>query len=103
MNVILDAAFLDLENRRMARQVARSCNVRCVMVNAVVDEKTLVQRLERRDAGRDTSEADLAVLQHQLTKRDPLEADELAMTITVDTAAEVDATALATRIRELKY
>jgi aminoglycoside phosphotransferase family enzyme/predicted kinase len=103
MNVILDAAFLDAENRRIARQVARSCNVRFVMVNAVVDEKTLVQRLERRDAGRDTSEADLAVLQHQLATRDPLEADELAMTITVDTAGEIDAIALATRIRELKY
>lgn len=103
INVILDAAFLDATNRRLARQLARSCAVRCVMVHAVADEKTLAERLERRAGGRDASEADLAVLRHQLHTRDPLDAEERAMSVTVDTAGDIDAAALAARIRELRY
>ncbi|MBT8094628.1 MAG: ATP-binding protein, partial [Gammaproteobacteria bacterium] len=102
MNVVVDAAFLDVEYRRLARQLAGKCNVRCVMVNAVADEQTLVRRIERRQAGGDTSEADVEVLRHQVATRDPLETDELAMTMTVDTGGDIDATALAARIRGLR-
>ena len=103
INVILDAAFLDIKQRHSARQLANSCHARCVIVNPVADEETLAERLAHRKAGCDTSEADLAVLQHQLAVRDPLSARELAMTITVDTTSKLDPMALAARIRELKY
>lgn len=103
ISVILDAAFLDAGYRRLARRLARSCNVRCVMINAVADEQTLSLRLNRRKASGDFSEADLEVLRHQVATRDPLETNELAMTITVDTAEDIDVTALVARIRELKY
>ena len=73
------------------------------MLNAVADEQTLSLRLKRRQASGDTSDADLEVLRHQVATRDPLETNELAMTITVDTAEEVDVAALVARIRELKY
>ena len=100
MNVILDAAFLDAEYRRLARRLAESCDVRCVMINTVADEQTLEQRVARRKAGGDTSEAGVEVLRHQVATSDPLETDELAMTITVDTIEEVDVAVLAARIRE---
>ncbi len=102
MNVILDAAFLDAENRRLARRLAGTCNTVCVMINAVADERTLQRRLERRKAGGDASEADVEVLRHQVATRDPLEADELAMTLTVDTTEGVEIAALAARIRKLR-
>jgi aminoglycoside phosphotransferase family enzyme len=102
INVILDAAFLDVEDRRLARELARRCKVRCVMINAVADEQALERRVERRKAGGDISEAGIDVLRHQLATRDPLETDELAMTITVDTTEDVDAAALAARIREFR-
>ncbi|MBT8083011.1 MAG: AAA family ATPase, partial [Gammaproteobacteria bacterium] len=102
MNVILDAAFLDVEYRRLARQLAERCRVRCVMINAVADEQTLVRRIERRKASGDASEADVEVLRHQVATRDPLETDELAMTVTVDTADDIEAAALAARIRGLR-
>ena len=103
INVILDAAFLDVKHRRLARQLAVSCNAGCVMIHTVADEATLARRLQRRRGSGDPSEADVEVLQHQVATRDPLETNELAMTITVDTVADVDLAGLATRIRELRY
>jgi predicted kinase len=103
INVILDAAFLDVKHRRLARQLAASCNAGCVMINTVADEQTLARRLQRRKGSGDPSEAGVEVLQHQVVTRDPLETNEGAMTITVDTTDDVDVAALATRIRELRY
>jgi aminoglycoside phosphotransferase family enzyme len=102
VNIILDAAFLDVDKRRLARELAESCGAGCVLVNAVADEPTLVERIARRKAEGDTSEADVAVLRHQMATRDPLEADERGMTISVDTGEHVDVAALAARIRQLK-
>jgi aminoglycoside phosphotransferase family enzyme len=102
VNVILDAAFLDVDKRRLARELAESCGAGCVLVNAVADESILVERIARRKAEGDTSEADVSVLRHQIATRDPLEADERGMTISVDTGENVDAAALAARIRQLK-
>ena len=72
------------------------------MINAVADEQTLSLRLNRRKASGDFSEADLEVLRHQVATRDPLEAEERGMTISVDTGEDVDVAALAARIRQLK-
>ena len=102
INVILDAAFLDMENRHLARQLAKSRNLRCVMINTVADEQTLLLRLKRREGSGDTSEANVEVLQHQIATCDPLETDELAITITVDTAKDIDASAIAASIWELR-
>jgi len=101
MNVILDAAFLDARNRRLARRLAESCGARCVTVNTVADERTLARRLQHRAGSGDASEADLGVLRRQLAAHEPLEAEERATTVTVDTAEDVDAAAIAARIRGL--
>jgi hypothetical protein len=45
----------------------------------------LRDRIRARQAGeRDASDADLAVLEHQLTHHDPLSASEQALTQTID-------------------
>ena len=102
VNVILDAAFLDVDKRRLARELAESCGAACVLVNAVADEPILVKRIACRKTEGDTSEADVLVLRHQIATRDPLEADERGMTISVDTGEDVDVAALAARIRQLR-
>jgi aminoglycoside phosphotransferase family enzyme/predicted kinase len=103
INVILDAAFLDAGNRLRARRVAEAHGVRCVTIRTVADPATLRERLQRRAGTGDASEADNRVLRYQLDTVDPLTPREREMTLTVDTEDEVDAAAIAARIRELTY
>jgi hypothetical protein len=103
INVILDAAFLDADQRRRARQFAGDCDVRCVLVRTVARRRTLQERIQRRAISGDASEADLEVLRYQLDTADPIESSEEPMTLTVDTEDVVDAVAIAARIRQLRY
>ena len=103
INVILDAAFLDAENRTRARRLAAARSVRCVTVRTEAGPATLQDRLRKRAATGDASEADTRVLRHQLDTSDPLSPHELESTVSVDTEDEIDIAALAKRIRELRY
>ena len=88
-NVILDAAFLKKEQRDAARAVATRANLDTVLVYPEAPADVLRARLAKRATLRDeASEADLAVLEHQLgTAEEPL-AEEGALII--DTSGEVD-------------
>jgi len=103
MNVILDATFLDASHRSLARQAADACRVPCVVVHTRAAADTLVERLQRRVAAGDASEADVRVLKHQLDNNDPLDATELETTLTVETDAGIDVATIAARIRQLRY
>ena len=55
-------------------------------------EATLRERIVRRQAsGGDASDADLAVLEHQIAVREPLSPDEKAFTIVYDAEARLEA------------
>ena len=89
-NVILDAAFLDREQRARARRLARDGDAGFAIVQASAPIAVLEQRLCRRAAsGADASEADLAVLRHQLGTHEPLTDEETASAVTVHTDSEV--------------
>jgi predicted kinase len=45
---------------------------------------------ERHEAGRDASEADLRVLEHQLQAAEPLTSDERAVTVAYDAQAPLE-------------
>ena len=47
------------------------------------------------------SEADIAVLRHQLDSADPLAADEMDAKITVDTEEEIDILDLISKLRRI--
>jgi aminoglycoside phosphotransferase family enzyme len=65
--------------RDLLREVARSRDVEFRVLDFPVAVATLRERIDQRSrAGSDASEADLAVLQHQLETEEPLGADELA-------------------------
>jgi aminoglycoside phosphotransferase family enzyme/predicted kinase len=77
--VIVDATFTARWQRELLRETARTRTVEFRILDFLVPVATLRERIvQRARAGGDASEADLAVLQHQLDTEEPLGADEQA-------------------------
>ncbi|MBI3433016.1 MAG: AAA family ATPase [Hydrogenophilales bacterium] len=84
-SVIVDATFTARWQRDLLRDVAHTYNVEFRILDFRVPVATLRERIVRRArAGNDASEADLAVLQHQLDTEEPLGADEQAQILSID-------------------
>lgn len=80
-SVVVDAAFLMRWERGMFRDLAQRVGARFQILDIQVAPDILRERVSRRSAeGRDASEADLQVLQHQLNTAQPLDEDELRVT-----------------------
>lgn len=76
--VIVDAAFLERRQRDLFRELAQRLGVPFRIVDIQADIATLRERVSLRTAqGRDASEADIRVLQHQIETAQPLKTDEL--------------------------
>ena len=96
-HVVLDAAFLKKKQRVSARSLASSLGVDSVLVCAEAPVDVLRSRIEQRAKLRDeASEADLAVLEHQLKSAAPIVRKEAP--IRVDTNLDIDVEELAARI-----
>jgi aminoglycoside phosphotransferase family enzyme/predicted kinase len=75
--VIVDATFIARWQRDLLRDTARARGVPFHILDFPVDVPTLRARIVRRaQAGGDASEADLAVLQHQIDTEEPLTDEE---------------------------
>jgi aminoglycoside phosphotransferase family enzyme/predicted kinase len=97
-HVILDATFLAQAQRQQAREVAQSMGMRCVLIDFEAGADTLRERVRRRaQRGDDASEADLAVLEDQLARAQPLRADEAADAFRFDAGTPFDAAAMPAR------
>jgi predicted kinase len=97
---IVDAAFLRRDERLQFRQLAAANAARFVIMDCTAAPAELRKRIRARArAGRDASEGDLAVLEHQLATHEPLDPAERRSAITVDTESEVRYARLAARIR----
>jgi predicted kinase len=84
--VIVDAAFLEKHRRDIFRDLAKELAVPFLILNFQASEAALKSRVRARSrAGTDASDADLAVLEHQLENYQPLAAPEDAYTLTIDT------------------
>lgn len=99
-NVIVDAAFLKVWQRRPFADAAREARLSPVLLDCVTPERVLRERVARREAGRGVSEAGPEVLERQLAHSDALR-DEGFARIGLDTASAVDPEDLARRIRAL--
>jgi hypothetical protein len=76
--VIVDATFLARWQRELLRAVAKARNTEFRILDFPVPVEMLKARiLQRAEAGKDASEADLAVLKHQLDTEEPLVEEEL--------------------------
>jgi aminoglycoside phosphotransferase family enzyme/predicted kinase len=86
--VIVDAAFLHRWQRDLFRTLASDMQVPFAVVSFSACESTLRERIALRAAsGRDASDADLAVLEHQLRTHEPLGPDERTHAIVYDAEA----------------
>ena len=98
--VIVDAAFLKRHQRDSLRVVADQMRVPFVVLDVQAPETVLRRRLHQRvQHERDASEADLAVLDHQLTSQEPMTADEQRHVLVVDGAASTNITDLVSSLR----
>jgi aminoglycoside phosphotransferase family enzyme/gluconate kinase len=83
--VIVDAASLKRAQREMFRELAEKHGVPFAILDFRAPEPVLRERIGQRQRwGGDASEADLAVLEHQLVTQEPLTPDEQALAIPVD-------------------
>src|SRR5690606_25841275 len=77
--VLLDATFLRRAQRRSLAELAEALGVPFVIFAFDAPPEVLRERVRRRaEAGKDASEADVAVLDAQLRAREPFEEEELA-------------------------
>jgi aminoglycoside phosphotransferase family enzyme/predicted kinase len=97
---LVDAAFLRRSERLQFRQVAAFNAARFVILDCTAGPDELRRRIRARArAGRDASEADIAVLEQQLRTQEPLDPAERRAALTVDTERVIPYGQLAARIR----
>jgi aminoglycoside phosphotransferase family enzyme/predicted kinase len=90
-SVILDATFLAREARDQARALAARLGVRVVILHFEASPDTLRTRVRERAQRRDdASDADLQVLESQLSQAQPLQRDEWQQVEVVDAELPLD-------------
>ncbi|MFV8834366.1 bifunctional aminoglycoside phosphotransferase/ATP-binding protein [Aquisalimonas sp.] len=88
-DVVVDAATLRRGERDRFRRLAATVGVPFTLVDCRADEAELRRRIiDRQRTGRDPSEADTSVLDHQLRTAERPGADEEADVLVVDTAQD---------------
>jgi aminoglycoside phosphotransferase family enzyme/predicted kinase len=89
--VIVDATFLHYEQRARFRALADGAGARFLIIDFQADEALLRERVvERGRSGEDASDAGLAVLAHQIAGREPLRAEERALTTVFDASMPLE-------------
>ncbi len=98
-STIVDAAFLKRRERTIFQELAQELSVPFVILDITAPEHLLRKRVKQRmQHGRDASEADITVLENQLSNREPLDDSELTVTIGVDTEQAENVQALMQRL-----
>jgi len=83
---IVDATFLHRQQREKFRRLALELNVAFLILDFTAPEAALRSRVAaRQQLGGDASEADVAVLEHQLQTQHPLQTDEASYVVRIDT------------------
>jgi aminoglycoside phosphotransferase family enzyme/predicted kinase len=101
-NALIDAAFLDRSDRLRFRQVAAFNAARFAILDCTASPAELRRRIVARSGqGRDASEADLAVLERQLSLAEPFDPAERRHAVTVDTERDIRYAELAARLRRV--
>ncbi|MFO8154962.1 MAG: AAA family ATPase [Pseudomonadota bacterium] len=97
--VVVDATFLTSARREPFLELARELRVDSVILDIDAPEEVLRQRIRDRAAkGRDPSEADETVLDHQLEQRERVASGEATRVLTIDTTRERDGAVLWRRV-----
>ena len=100
--VIVDATFSRHGDREVFRKLARGSGVTACLIHCHAPHDVLVSRVVGRDLhGKDASEADVAVLDWQKQRWEPVQTDEQWEVVTVETA-HVDLDDLTRRMTAFK-
>jgi aminoglycoside phosphotransferase family enzyme/predicted kinase len=100
MDVILDASFLRRSDRSSARRLAEDYRAAFLIVELRAPGDVLAERVKRRmREGRDASEADASVLEHQLAIVEGLDEAEHEQALQFDTSGVTDAAEFVDRVR----
>ncbi len=98
--IILDAAFLRDWQRNAALQLAHDLDIPAVIVAVDAPIPVLRERISKRaQSGLNASEANLAVLEHQLISRDPFSEQENRFILSCDNSSNIDAEKLCAAVR----
>lgn len=98
--VVLDATYLQLEQREQAAKVAQSCGVPLLILDCQAPEHVMLEWLaERQAAGTDPSDASAEVIAAQQASRQPLTTEELQYSQTVFTHDAVSMNTVVEQIR----
>lgn len=96
---ILDATFLDREQRDLMRRLAQTCGAPFLILDIQADDAVLRRRIQARHRdNRDASDADLQVLDHQLAQQDPLGEEERPHVVEVRNEDGLDLEAVTARV-----
>ncbi len=88
-NVVVDATFLDPVERLRQQQMAAERGLEWIIFSCTASTDILRQRIEQRaTTGSDPSDATVAVLERQLARYQPLNADERTHTVIIDSQSE---------------
>jgi hypothetical protein len=99
--VIVDASFLQKKYRDYFQETARQLDTPFLTLHFEAEPHILRMYIKQRIAdSSDASEANLKVLEHQLTSYIPLSPNELQSTITIDTSQPSDIEALCKQIKD---
>ncbi|WP_455204703.1 bifunctional aminoglycoside phosphotransferase/ATP-binding protein [Kaarinaea lacus] len=99
-NVVIDAAFLQQKQRELFQSLAQRLKIPFVILSMQASEERLRERVTLRwQQQQDASEADLAVLEKQLSSAHELSEQERQHTIPINTDVAIDHQALAASIR----
>jgi len=96
-SVIVDAAFLKHEQRQPFQRLAKRLAVPYIIMEITAPADVLRQRIKQRK--NDVSDADLTVLEHQLTSWQALQKDEINSVISINTADVLDIDVIIDRIK----
>ncbi len=102
VTVIVDATFLKRCHRKLFMELAEKQQVPCRILHFSASEPVLNERVRKRYlTGNDASEADIAVLNLQLRKLEPLEAGEHAISININTEQAIDGASVAALLQSI--
>ena len=96
-SVIVDAAFLKSDQRLQFQKLATAKQAPYIILDFAASFETLRRRIAQRP--KNASDADPAVLEHQIRSRQPLRVSERRHALEIDTETPVDARLLADQIR----
>lgn len=98
-SIIVDATFLQHEQREPFQKLADKLGVSYIIIEVTASEEVLRQRIAARK--NDISDADLTVLEHQLSHWQALHEDEIDHTISVDTEKSLETDTLIDAIKAI--